>query len=326
MAVTIRDLAQATGFSIGTISRALKNQSGLTETTRAQVTQIAHKLGYDFAKLRQNRIRRIAFLLHRQHNTLSSSPFYSPVLHGAESACRRAGIALSFIALGPAEPIAEQLRLHQPDAIMCVGFFEPEMLAALSASGKPLVLVDMRLPGYSCVNSDHQLGGYLATRHLLQSGRKRVALLSGSLAHHSISCRARGFHQALFEAKMLADPELEICLPELGSGEAAVHLAMAQLLALQKPADAVFCYNDSTALAALHYCQIAGLKVPHDMAIVGFDDITAAAKANPPLTTIRIDKEALGAAGIELLICPPSDAVEHIQPVQLVLRESSHDD
>jgi DNA-binding LacI/PurR family transcriptional regulator len=326
MAVTIRDLAQATGLSIGTISRALKNQGGLTETTRAQVTQVAQQLGYDFGKLRQNRIRRIAFLLHRQHNTLSASPFYSPVLHGAESACRRAGIALSFIALGPAEPIAEQLKLHQPDAIMCVGFFEPEMLAALRTSGKPLVLVDMHVPDYCSVNSDHQLGGYLATRHLLQTGRKRIALLSGSLAHYSISRRARGFRQALFEARVLADPALEICLPDLGQPEQAVPRAMAQLLALPAPPDAVFCYNDSTALAAMAYCQSIGLKVPHDIAIVGFDDISAAAKANPPLSTIRIDKEALGAAGVELLLGTPGDVLEQIQPVQLILRESSHDD
>ena len=326
MPVTIRDRAQATGLSIGTISRARKNQGGLTETTRATVMQKARDLGYDFSKLRQNRIRRIAFLLHRQHNTLSSSPFFSPVLHGAESACRREGIALSFIAIGPAESIAEQLKLHQPDALLCAGFFEPEMLAALRNSGKPMVLVDMRLHGYSSINSDHRLGGYLATRHLLDSGRKRIALLCGPMAHHSILQRARGFHQALFEAKMLADPELEICLPDFGTGEQAVQRAVAQLLALEKPADALFCYNDSTALTAMHYCQNLGLKVPHDMAIVGFDDIAAASKANPPLTTVRIDKEALGRAGIELLIAAPSEILEQTQPVHLTLRESSHDD
>ena len=102
MSVTIRDIARATNYSIGTVSRALKNQDGLTEKTRARIRAVARELGYDFGKLRQGELRRVAFLLHRQHDTQSASPFYLPVLHGAEEACRRRGIALSFVVAGPA--------------------------------------------------------------------------------------------------------------------------------------------------------------------------------------------------------------------------------
>ena len=104
--VTIRDLAKYAGVSAGTISRALKNEPGLTESTRQMVLSAAHELGYDFCKLRRKRIRRLTFLLHRQHNTAASSPFYSPVLHGAEEACRKQGIVLSFMAVGPADGCA----------------------------------------------------------------------------------------------------------------------------------------------------------------------------------------------------------------------------
>src|SRR5213078_1388144 len=127
--VTLRDIAENTGLSIGTVSRALKDQAGMTEDTRSKVRDAALRLGYDFGHLKKGRIRRIAFLLHSQHNTLASSPFFSPVLHGAEEACRREGIVLSFIAVGPAEPVMGLLRLHQPDAFLCAGFFEPEVLA-----------------------------------------------------------------------------------------------------------------------------------------------------------------------------------------------------
>jgi len=327
MAVTIRDIARATGMSIGTVSRALKNQAGLTEATRARIHSTARAMAYDFSQLKQGRIRRIAFLLHRQHNTLSSSPFYSPVLHGAEEACRRRDIALSFIAVGPAEPLQGQIRLHQPDAILCAGFFEPELLAALRATGKPLVLVDMLLPGYTSVNPDHQLGGYLATRHLIQQGRKRIAMLSGSLAHYSIQQRAHGFRKALFDARMLANPELELCIPQSADQETGVRAAVRSLLAMPQRPDALFCYNDSTALAALQACLDAGLKVPHDIAIVGFDDIGAAAGAIPPLSSVNIDKEALGALGVELLLRKPdAEVLETTLPVQLVVRESSTDD
>jgi DNA-binding LacI/PurR family transcriptional regulator len=249
------------------------------------------------------------------------------VLHGAEEACRREGIALSFIAVGPAEPVLGQIRLHQPDAIVCAGFFEPEVLAALQQVGRPIVLVDMHRRGFTSVNPDNVRGGYLATQHLLRCGRKRIAMLSGSLAHYSIQQRNRGFRQALFDARVHADPDLEVIIPAMGDADDGVVEAMRSLLALPKRPDAVFCYNDSTALVAMKYCLNEGLKVPHDIAIVGFDDIGAAAAAIPPLSTIHVDKEALGRAGVELLLQTPEENQAQItMPVEMIVRESSCDD
>lgn len=324
MSITVRDLAAATGLSIGTISRALKNQDGLSEETRVQVLKAAQELGYDFGRLKQGKLRRLAFLLHRQHNTLAGSPFYSPVLHGVEEACRKEGIVPSFLAVGPADPLREQLQLHAPDALLCAGFFEAELLAALRATGKPMVLVDMRAPGFASVNADNAGGAWQATRHLIASGRRRIAFLAGSLAHYSISERMRGFRRALFEAKILADPELEVVLPAAADQEQAIRQAVGQLLALPEPPDALFCYNDSTALLAMRCCQDAELKVPTDISLVGFDDISAAAHAHPPLTTLRIDKEALGIAGVELLLRGQvGEPEEKVLPVELVLRSST---
>jgi DNA-binding LacI/PurR family transcriptional regulator len=327
VSVTVRDLARATGCSIGTVSRALKNQPGLGETTRARIMSTARELGYDFGRLRMGAIRRIAFLLHRQHNTLSSSPFYSPVLEGAEQACQRAGVALLFYVVNPAEPVADLVRAQQPDAILCAGYFEPELVEVLRDSGKPLALVDMHLLGVSSVNPDHQLGGYLATRHLIRTGRRRIAMIAGSLAHYSIAERARGYRKALFEARMLADPALEAQVPAGADPVLGARAATQRLLALDERPDALFCYNDSTALAAMRACLDAGLKIPADIAIVGFDDITGAAEAIPPLSSIAIDKAALGAAGVALLLDTlPVPAEEHTLPVQLIVRESSYDD
>jgi DNA-binding LacI/PurR family transcriptional regulator len=324
---TLRDIAAATGLSIGTVSRALKNQAGMTEETRGMVRETALRLGYDFGQLKNGRIRHIAFLLHSQHNTLASSPFFSPVLHGAEEACRREGIALSFIAVGPAEPVLGLIRLHQPDAILCAGFFEPEVLAALQQIGKPIALVDMHRRGFTSVNPDNMRGGYLATQHLLRGGRKRIAMLSGSLAHYSILQRNRGFRQALFDAKVHADPDLEVIIPTMGEGDEGAVDAMRSLLSLPTRADAVFCYNDRTALAAMKYCLNQGLKVPLDIAIVGFDDIAAAAAGTPPLSTVRVDKEALGRTGVEILLHKPDENPSQITvPVDMIVRESSCDD
>lgn len=322
--VTIRDIAKFAGLSAGTISRALKNEPGLTETTRQAVLEAARQLGYDFCKLRRKRIRRLTFLLHRQHNTAASSPFYSPVLHGAEEACRKQGIVLSFMAVGPADGVTEQLRMHAPDAIVCAGFFEPELLNALRATGKPLVLIDMKLRGYSSVNPANMMGGYIATKHLINLGRTRIGMISGSLSHYSVRERNRGYRQALFDANMLADPRLEASLPDGVDLETGAFEAMQSLLALPHPPDAVFCYNDSAALVAMRCCLAAGLKVPHDVSIVGFDDISSAVLGHRPLTTLRIDKKELGALGVELLLAGQQDPpVEKVSPVELVVRAST---
>ncbi|NHZ99443.1 LacI family DNA-binding transcriptional regulator [Massilia sp. CCM 8734] len=322
--VTIRDIAKFAGVSAGTISRALKNEPGLTETTRQMVLSAAHELGYDFANLRRKRMRRLTFLLHRQHNTAASSPFYSPVLHGAEEACRKQGIVLSFMAVGPADGVTEQLRMHAPDAVVCAGFFEPELLGALRASGKPLVLIDMKLRGYSSVNPDNFMGGYLATKHLIGLGRTRIGMISGSLGHYSVRERNKGYRQALFESSMLADPRLEASLADGVDLETGACEAMQSLLALPNPPDAVFCYNDSAALVAMRCCLAAGLTVPHDVSIVGFDDISSAVLGHRPLTTLRIDKKQLGAMGVELLLRDHQEPpVEQVAPVELIVRAST---
>ena len=324
MSVTIRDIAKAAGLSSGTISRALKNEGGLTEETRRVVIDTARSLGYDFGRLRKKKLRRLTFLLHRQHNNMSSSPFYTPVLHGASEACRKRGIILSFTAVGPVDGVIDQIRLHQPDAILCAGYFEPELLAALRTTGKPLVLIDMKLAGYTSANPDNMMGGYLAVRHLLDIGCERIGFIFGSLAHFSIRERARGFHQALFNAGVLADPRLEVMLQDGVGLEQAAREAMETLLALPRPPDAVFCYNDAAALVAMETCMRAGLKVPYDIRIVGFDDIAAAAHAHRPLTTLSIDKSALGALGVELLLNGQADGVtERVLPVSLIVREST---
>jgi len=189
------------------------------------------------------------------------------------------------------------------------------------------VLVDMHRRGFTSVNPDNVRGGYLATQHLLRCGRKRIAMLSGSLAHYSIQQRNRGFRQALFDAKVHADPALEVIVPTMGEGDEAVAEAVRSLMSLPKPPDALFCYNDSTALVAMTYCLNEGMKIPHDLAIVGFDDISSAAAAIPPLSTIQVDKEALGRAGVELLLHKTDEEPsETLLPINLIVRESSFDD
>ena len=322
-AIRIRDIALAAGVSVGSVSRALKNQGGISDATRLHIREVARRMSYDLSRLRVDRPQRLAFLVHRQHSAFATNPFFSYVLHGVEEACRGLGVVPTLLTAGPTDPLRDQLRLHQPDVLLAAGFFETEMIELLDSMGLPLALIDFWMPGRLCVNPDNERGGYIATRHLLESGRRRIAFLSGSLAHFSIRERERGYRRALYEAGVLGDPDLEaIAAPglnvELGAADAT-----RRLLAQARGIDAIFAYNDAAALAAMRMCQSLGRRVPDDVAIVGFDDIPAAVGALIPLTTIRVDVESLGRTGVDLLIQPGPPDRQITQPVSLIVRGSS---
>lgn len=321
--VTIRELAQAAGVSIGTVSRALKGQPGLSEQTRGQVLEVAQQLGYDVGKLRTGKPRRMLFLYSRHMGSLANNPFYSYVLHGAETACREAGVPLSLLSVQSGDDIAGQVRRHEADALLGAGYFAPEAMDAIRRCDLPLVLVDHFFPGVRCINDDNQMGAWLATRHLLEGNPRRIAAIFGPLAHYSTSLRAKGFRRALFEAGRLFDPDYEVTLDPALEYRDAGRDAMRRLLELPEPPDAVFAYNDSTALYGMELCQERGLRVPDDIRFIGYDDIEEASHCKPPLSTVKMDKEALGHVAARALIdgdVEPSDAS---LPVELVVRESS---
>ncbi|OAT25979.1 LacI family transcriptional regulator [Buttiauxella ferragutiae ATCC 51602] len=320
--VRIRDIAQACGVSLGAVSRALKGQPGLREETRLRIISAAQQQGYDFSRLRSDKIKRVLFLLHRQHNISRALPFYSQLLLGIEDLCRDQGIALSFLSIGPGDAVSEQAMLHQPDALICAGFFEPELLGLLQQMKLPMVLVDLWAPGLPCVNPDNTQGGYLATRHLIEQGRKGIAFLASTLSHYSIRQREKGYRQALYEARLLMPPEYEaIASPSLDTEQALVD-AVNDLLDLPEPPDAIFAYNDAAALVVLQVCAQRGLRVPQDVALVGFDDIDSAAWSNPPLTTIAVDKQQLGREALALLL-EDTQEENKLLPVSLIKRSSS---
>jgi DNA-binding LacI/PurR family transcriptional regulator len=323
VSVTIRDIAEAAGVSIGTVSRALKNQRGLSDETRRAVRRIARELGYDASRLRSAKAQRLVFLLHRQHSSFATNPFFSYVLHGVEEACRDFGVAPTLLATGPADPVRDQLRLHEPDAVLAAGYFEAEVLSLVAGLELPMALVDFWMPGQPSVNPNNAEGGYLATRHLLEIGRQRIAYIAGSLAHFSIRERAQGYRRALYDASVLADPDLEVVAPPGFAPDRGAAEALRQLLRLRRPPDAVFACNDVAALAVLQHCQDHGLRVPQDIAVVGFDDIPAAAAAQPGLTTLRVDKEGLGRAGVELIMRGDEMPQQTTLPVELVVRGST---
>ena len=318
----IKDIASACGVSIAAVSRALKGQPGLSDETRQRILAIAQAEGYDFSRLRSGRIKRLLFLLHREHNIASALPFYSTVMLGVADACRENDIAMSFQPIGPEDALVDLINLHQPDALICAGYLEPEVLAELRQSALPVALVDLWAADFPCVNPDNYHGGFVATRHLLEQGRTRIAFLGTSQRHYSIRQRVEGYQQALFDAGLVLPAAYRIEVPPVKDIEQALVEGMSQLLALAQPPDAIFAYNDVAALVAMRECARRGIRVPEDVAIVGFDDIDAAAWAHPPLSTVAVDKRELGRDAFQLLLGEESER-NLLLPVRLVARESS---
>jgi len=324
---TILDVAAAAGVSGSTVSRALKNQRGPSEQTRRLIRQIAREIGYNATRLRNTKGWRLVFMVHSQHSDThtrpSLDPFFADVLQGTRQACREHGIKVTLMTCGPTDRTCETLRLHEPDMILAAGHFETEVLDMVAQLELPMALIDFSLRDLPSVTPDNADGGYQATRHLLDIGRRRIAFISGAPAHASILERARGYRRALFEAGMLADPELEVAPPLGQARDEGPAMAMQQLLRLREPPDAVFAYNDRAALAAIDTCVAAGLRVPQDIAIVGFDDLQAAAQSHTPLTTLRVDRQRLGRMGLELAMQGSSMPRLNTLPVELVVRQST---
>jgi LacI family repressor for deo operon, udp, cdd, tsx, nupC, and nupG len=321
--VTIRDLAIAAGVSIGTVSRALKNQPGPSAQTRSGVVKLAQELGYDLSKLRVAKPRRMLFVFSRAHASLGSSPFYPGVLQGVEQACRGDHVSLSLLSIGPGDPVPAWVRRREADALLAAGHFDTDLLAQLRATELPMVAVDQLTHACFCVNGDNLQGAWLATRHLIEQGNRRIAMISGPAPLHSVALRVRGFRKALFEAGHLADPDLEVSVdPALPQVDAAMQ-AMHRLLALPRRPDAVFAYNDETALNAMQACREAGLSVPGDIAFAGYGDIESVGRGRPVLTTVRVDQEELGRQAAGHLIMGNVEAGEELLPAQLLVRDSS---
>jgi LacI family transcriptional regulator len=190
----------------------------------------------------------------------------------------------------------------------------------------PVVVVDRDLPGVDVdgVLTDHHLGGYQATQHLIDLGHRRIACITGPFNGTPSARRAMGYRHALREAGLPDDPAFVLTgdySPQSGL-EATVNL-----LALDNPPTAIFACNDLMALGAIRAIMMRGLRVPDDISVVGFDNIELAAYSTPPLTTVAQPIMEIGSRAASLLIDRIQDKRRDIQhpvlPTALIVRESA---
>lgn len=304
----MQELARRLGVSIATVSRALNDQPGVSAETRRRVLELSAELDYaphgPARGLAGTQTHTAAFLTAQRSVSLAADEFYQRVMLGAQEEFSRHGYYLLVAALPPAE-IAElpRLRLLQESRVDGVLLAGPEMpprqVLALHATGAPLVLVDNALPHtpVDCILNEDEEGGYAAALHLVEHGRRQIAVLSGPEDWPSNLARCRGGRRALAEHG-LAPVEFHQQETTIESGYQAMQTALAQS---PRP-DAVFAVNDSMAIGAMRAARAAGLAIPADLAVIGFDDIEWASHTEPPLTTVKVFKRQMGALAARRLL------------------------
>jgi len=297
---TSRDIAELAGVSQATVSRALRNSPLVRAETRERIQKIARELNYfvnrNAAGLRTHQSNTIALLVfdETEGKDAQINPFFLSML----GYITRAASGLGYDVLISLQQLSNDWHIeyqasNRADGLILLGYGDymtyREKLAALAAANTRFMIWGPTIneqPGHS-IGCDNIDGGYQATRHLLEAGRRRIALL-GSTSQRSpeLAGRYEGYLRALREAGIEADDRLKV---DANSSVGEGYRAVLDLLERKVDFDALFAVTDVIAIDAMHALADNKLSVPDDVAVVGFDDISLAAHVSPPLTTMRQD-------------------------------------
>jgi LacI family transcriptional regulator len=302
--VSIADVAREAGVSRQTVSRALNNKGEISSATLQRVREVIDRLDYRPSSLARglatHHTRTIGLVVPDIAN-----PFFADISRGADDWAQAAGYSLLLCnSVEDPDREAELLRTLEQRAVdgvvLCSSRLPDSKLVELTTRHEAVVLVNRVMNGNACVCVDDARGEVLVVQHLLQSGRRRIGMLAGPERSHSGRERERGYVEAMVAAGADRDPALTSRCehPDVDGGYRA---AMA-LLSSQVRVDAVVCHNDLVAIGTLRACAELGLRVPDDVAIAGADDILLARLVTPALTTLRSDRQAIGAASLRLLL------------------------
>lgn len=328
--VNIKAIADLAGVSKASVSRVLNNHPSVSRDLRAAVEAVVRQQGYEpnavARALAKRRTGSIAIIIPRPAEFAFSHPFLTEVMRGVGAAAEAEGYSLQVAtAAGPERLLAIQ-RDRSCDGILFAGIWADDPLARRFDDTVVPVVVVGRPPANLAVpfvTMDDEDGAEVATRHLLQRGRRRLAMINGPASTWSTN-RLAGFRRALAAAGLQADQATVL------SGEfslASGRGLMTELLARPLRPDGVFVANDTMAYGALAAARDCGARVPEDVAIVGFDNFPFSALTDPALTTVDAHMYELGLRAASLLLRTIGGAAPEPSqvtlPMTLVVRRST---
>ena len=328
----LQELADLAGVSRATASRALNDNPVISSKTRKKLQDLAKKHGYSInQKARDFRLQRtsviaVVFMLDIESEQHMSDPFFLDMLGGIADALAEHDYDL-LLAHAPIKNVLDlqdSRVMRQSDGIIFVGQGKQhEQLNRLAQEDNRIVVWGYPVPdkNYVVVGGDNVGGGYAATKHLLELGRRKIAFF-GDIDNPENAARHEGYVKALHERGVPIKQELEVNVPFDMQGAREV---IVEFLDSGNEPDAVVCISDVMALAALSTFQDVGLRVPQDIAVVGYDDISLAAYSSPALTTVRQNIRHAGRILVEsvLGLIRGEDVPDTTLSSELVYRKSS---
>jgi DNA-binding LacI/PurR family transcriptional regulator len=328
----LRDVAERAGVSVRTVSNVVNAPDVVAEATRTRVLKVIEELGYRpnlaARQLRRGRREVIGLVVPEIH-----SPYFAELAAYVVRAADDLGWTV-HIEQTDGDAVRERelldgARGHGVDGVVFSPWSMTPDEVSRRATAAPVVMLGEQ-PGMGSVDHvaiDNRAAAQAAVQHLVSGGRSRIAAvgLQPHLSNETARQRLTGYRDALAAAGLVHDRGLEVAVDKLHHADGAQ--AMHALLARPTPPDGVFCFTDQLALGGLRACADAGVGVPHDVAVVGFDDIEAARYAVPSLTTVAPDKQRLAELALTTLAERMADRSlpgrDLVVPHRLVVRESA---
>ncbi len=331
MSITLNDIARMSGVSRSTVSRVLNDDPNVKDQTRKKVRNILQSIHFQpnlaARGLAAGHSRVLGLVIPIGVSAIFSDPYFPLLIQGVATACNALGYS---VMLWLAEPEYERKTISQiiyngiVDGVIVSSMQLNEPLVdGLCESERPFLTIGRNTSRerINYVDVDNRSGAYQAVSHILRTGHRRVATITGPRNTIVSQDRYQGYLDAMHERAVPVHVELTA---EGEFSDTTGYLSMKHLL--QHEPDAVFVASDAMAIAAMRAIGEAGLRIPQDVAVVGFDDIPTAATSKPPLTTVRQPIQRTGSVAAEMLI----DLIEHpgpqprriLLPTELVIRSS----
>ncbi|PIS28657.1 hypothetical protein COT42_07390 [Candidatus Saganbacteria bacterium CG08_land_8_20_14_0_20_45_16] len=328
--VTIKDIAKEAGVSLATVSFALNNPERVGSQTRRHVLRIAREL--DYSRIKKSKMTGNIGLISDDYHNLLFGEFYNHVVFGILPELKKHNINILIDSTGnDPECFPKMIIKNKIDGVLFLGKSSRDLIFIAEQKGIPLVLVGHPIPDLELptIIPDGRSGALQAINHLLELGHKKIAIIIGEPKFDPITAeRLEAYRFALNKAGLKEDDKY-IIEADYGQPETAIE-ATNKLLNLPDPPTAIFCTSDSLAYRSYEAIKAKGLKIPDDISVIGFDDITAPAYAElpkPELTTIHVDREEMGKSSVEILFDiiqnPEQTTYRYTLPVKLIVKWST---
>ncbi len=330
MGYTLEDIARMAGVSRSTVSRVLNNHPNVRPEVRERVWEVIRRVGYQpHAAARSLATRRsqvLGLVIPEAVSTLFTDPFFPELIRGMTDACYARGYLLTLALFQSPEQgrrlLHRLLSSHAVDGLIVASArLNDPLIPRLLEDGFPFVSIGRHPdPRVSFVDADNVAGARMAVEYLIRRGHTRIATITGPMDMAAAQDRLEGYRQALRARGLPLDRRYIV---EGDFTQEGGRAAMQQLLGLQPRPTAVFAASDAMAMGALKAAREAGLRVPGEVTVVGFDDIPQAAYLEPPLTTVRQPIVRMGALAVQLLVEQVERGAQPqrvVLPVELVVR------